>query len=103
MIRRPPRSTLFPYTTLFRSFESGASTRQIAIGTGSLASVLSLSWNGPASANPFTNSSSSFRQLLGFDRGQTLIRGASDTTNTALSADQILNQPDPTITATFPG
>src|SRR5690606_22676894 len=23
MIRRPPRSTLFPYTTLFRSFESG--------------------------------------------------------------------------------
>src|SRR3989442_7537957 len=25
MIRRPPRSTLFPYTTLFRSFESQAS------------------------------------------------------------------------------
>src|SRR2546430_5054125 len=24
MIRRPPRSTLFPYTTLFRSFEMGA-------------------------------------------------------------------------------
>src|SRR3712207_7748244 len=24
MIRRPPRSTLFPYTTLFRSFERGA-------------------------------------------------------------------------------
>src|SRR3712207_7472527 len=23
MIRRPPRSTLFPYTTLFRSFGSG--------------------------------------------------------------------------------
>src|SRR2546422_7398390 len=23
MIRRPPRSTLFPYTTLFRSFHSG--------------------------------------------------------------------------------
>src|SRR3712207_7868095 len=23
MIRRPPRSTLFPYTTLFRSFEGG--------------------------------------------------------------------------------
>src|SRR3712207_8834384 len=23
MIRRPPRSTLFPYTTLFRSFSSG--------------------------------------------------------------------------------
>src|SRR3712207_7417187 len=24
MIRRPPRSTLFPYTTLFRSLETGA-------------------------------------------------------------------------------
>src|SRR5437588_3838211 len=24
MIRRPPRSTLFPYTTLFRSCENGA-------------------------------------------------------------------------------
>src|SRR3712207_7466363 len=24
MIRRPPRSTLFPYTTLFRSWEGGA-------------------------------------------------------------------------------
>src|SRR2546427_3443096 len=26
MIRRPPRSTLFPYTTLFRSPRSGCST-----------------------------------------------------------------------------
>src|SRR5690349_23631084 len=26
MIRRPPRSTLFPYTTLFRSAEIGATT-----------------------------------------------------------------------------
>src|SRR2546430_11604501 len=28
MIRRPPRSTLFPYTTLFRSLRGGASRRQ---------------------------------------------------------------------------
>src|SRR2546429_5860421 len=27
MIRRPPRSTLFPYTTLFRSFRSGRTSR----------------------------------------------------------------------------
>src|SRR2546427_2608699 len=27
MIRRPPRSTLFPYTTLFRSGERGRHTR----------------------------------------------------------------------------
>src|SRR3712207_7838740 len=30
MIRRPPRSTLFPYTTLFRSCCLGASPRRIA-------------------------------------------------------------------------
>src|SRR2546426_2407385 len=28
MIRRPPRSTLFPYTTLFRSTASGSSRRR---------------------------------------------------------------------------
>src|SRR3712207_7131297 len=33
MIRRPPRSTLFPYTTLFRSAEDGR-----------------LAWDSPASA-----------------------------------------------------
>src|SRR2546422_6082055 len=30
MIRRPPRSTLFPYTTLFRSFRPGAPIGQHA-------------------------------------------------------------------------
>src|SRR5438046_8008913 len=82
--------------------QTGATTRQIAIGTGTLSSVLSLSWNGPAAANPFTNNSG-FRQVLGFDRGQTLIKGSEDTTSAALNADQILNQPDPTLTATFLG
>src|SRR5258705_8544666 len=32
MIRRPPRSTLFPYTTLFRSFEPSAELRREADG-----------------------------------------------------------------------
>src|SRR3712207_7283148 len=34
MIRRPPRSTLFPYTTLFRSpYHRGASFREFVHGT----------------------------------------------------------------------
>lgn len=93
--------------------QTGVTTRQIAIGTGTLSSVLSLAWGGPAAANPFCigagnppnlqcTGASSFRQLLGFDRGQALIKAASDTTTTALNADQILNQPDPTLSATFP-
>src|SRR2546421_7824423 len=52
MIRRPPRSTLFPYTTLFRSFASGTvwpadtstisqpcTLRSLAISTASPGSV----------------------------------------------------------------
>src|SRR5256886_11613718 len=31
MIRRPPRSTLFPYTTLFRSLESGLTNFEFQI------------------------------------------------------------------------
>src|SRR2546430_10419831 len=32
MIRRPPRSTLFPYTTLFRSLESVPGPHAVVIG-----------------------------------------------------------------------
>src|SRR2546430_6823933 len=39
MIRRPPRSTLFPYTTLFRS-ESGASRLSLEEGELSMISLL---------------------------------------------------------------
>ena len=81
-------------------FETGFATRQLAVGTGPLPNVLNLAWSGPSSANPL-NSGSSFRQLLGFDTDQALVRGASATMNQALSADSILNT-DPTVTATFP-
>src|SRR3712207_7768988 len=32
MIRRPPRSTLFPYTTLFRSRARRSAVRRLAVG-----------------------------------------------------------------------
>src|SRR3712207_7323290 len=35
MIRRPPRSTLFPYTTLFRSVET-VSTQMVLVGPSSV-------------------------------------------------------------------
>src|SRR3989454_5040043 len=39
MIRRPPRSTLFPYTTLFRSLEPGGTDRSYGIHVGRLAGL----------------------------------------------------------------
>src|SRR3712207_8078862 len=39
MIRRPPRSSLFPYTTLFRSDDTGSGARGGDIGFFSRASV----------------------------------------------------------------
>src|SRR2546430_7511458 len=40
MIRRPPRSTLFPYTTLFRSWRSDDALRDRVIGAKSRSSSL---------------------------------------------------------------
>src|SRR5690242_21062502 len=36
MIRRPPRSTLFPYTTLFRSYEGDDLNANMAVRMGAL-------------------------------------------------------------------
>src|SRR2546430_16880621 len=36
MIRRPPRSTLFPYTTLFRSGRAAALDRQVDVTSGTV-------------------------------------------------------------------
>src|SRR5437016_9749504 len=44
MIRRPPRSTLFPYTTLFRSHRMGL--RADAVLGHSLGELTALSWAG---------------------------------------------------------
>src|SRR3712207_7438828 len=43
MIRRPPRSTLFPYTTLFRSFLSNAQKRSLLCGCASSVRLIDLS------------------------------------------------------------
>src|SRR5258708_31132682 len=47
MIRRPPRSTLFPYTTLFRSGNI-AVMRRFQVGVGTLCEI----WGGGEVASP---------------------------------------------------
>src|SRR5947199_5571933 len=51
MIRRPPRSTLFPYTTLFRSGEGAA--RHHAEGAGEFRFPDSSGGRGPGDAAAF--------------------------------------------------
>src|SRR5690554_7257050 len=50
MIRRPPRSTLFPYTTLFRSrFDGAASIDELANVQGiNIDTILYANFNNPA-------------------------------------------------------
>lgn len=81
-------------------FCTGINSRQLAIAPHptTLANLLVLSWSGPSVANPNTTVPlSSYRTLLGFDQSSTLIKGATDTTAQALTADAALNQPEPTI------
>jgi uncharacterized protein (DUF1501 family) len=84
-------------------FTTGINSRALAIAPAptTLANLLLLNWNGPTAANPF-NSGSSYRTLLGFDQNVTLIKGATDTTTQALTADTALNKTDPPISAVFP-
>jgi len=84
-------------------FSTGINSRQLAIAAAptTLANLLVLNWSGVFSANP-NNGGSSYRTLLGFDTNSFLVKGASDTTSQALSADQALNQPDPALATTFP-
>src|SRR5256885_15848036 len=44
MIRRPPRSTLFPYTTLFRSEPAGSSTMSPSFCSGAFVTVGGAHW-----------------------------------------------------------
>jgi uncharacterized protein (DUF1501 family) len=81
-------------TTLFAT---GITSRQLAISsTGTLANLLVLNWSGPGTANPNT-AGSSYRQLLGLDLQSFLVKGASDTSSQALTADAALNQSEPTV------
>src|SRR5258707_8343403 len=57
MIRRPPRSTLFPYTTLFRSGLCAAAAR----------TLLSHAWL-PGTANRWQWERAAFREIIGLGK-----------------------------------
>src|SRR5690606_39682374 len=80
MIRRPPRSTLFPYTTLFRS----AVEFTAAVAAGKLAFVSfakqwspALAWSSLAAAGLFTQA------------GVTTVAGIGDRKSTRLNSSHV--------------
>src|SRR2546430_12545366 len=67
MIRRPPRSTLFPYTTLFRSslilLLVNVSHRVVVIGVGARGFLFGVSWRGFSRDRKSTRLNSSHSQI----------------------------------------
>src|SRR3712207_7854503 len=78
MIRRPPRSTLFPYTTLFRS--SGTSIHRGSSSHGSLASAVP---SGVTSADSVSPQVVASRRVP--SAGSRVSRGSEEHTSELLS------------------
>src|SRR2546422_7102707 len=56
MIRRPPRSTLFPYTTLFRSGGTLTISGAVVLGSRTLTNAGRGVWRGPGDIGVLGNS-----------------------------------------------
>src|SRR5258708_30625578 len=52
MIRRPPRSTLFPYTTLFRSTSTGVASSRITCAAAAISPMVSFLTRRPMMKPP---------------------------------------------------
>src|SRR2546427_9086244 len=63
MIRRPPRSTLFPYTTLFRSTTGGLTVAFTAMGGTSTGAIGATTDHGDGTDRKSTRLNSSHSQI----------------------------------------
>src|SRR3712207_7905101 len=85
MIRRPPRSTLFPYTTLFRSVEKvlGEPFTRMADPDGGTAYIYVLAWPGrPGADQPNTYAA----VVYGADGRAKMIQFTGDRKSTRLNS-----------------
>src|SRR3712207_8515538 len=74
MIRRPPRSTLFPYTTLFRSSANVLSPGSVSIASADQAALIQQTLMGEANAN--ADQVSTIDQGAGGDRKSTRLNSS---------------------------
>src|SRR5256885_14968115 len=73
MIRRPPRSTLFPYTTLFRSTGIQRSVRDFVNAVAAEYGI-QLDWQGRGKDETARVASSSNKRFSALKNGQTVVR-----------------------------
>src|SRR2546429_6205081 len=76
MIRRPPRSTLFPYTTLFRSEDFGAYPRDLTADSALLAEYNVDYVFAPTMEEIYPQGSSTFVTVEGLDRKSTRLNSS---------------------------
>src|SRR5258708_23596969 len=99
MIRRPPRSTLFPYTTLFRSTGAAAKFWSAALGRKVKDTVDEPGYLEPRASAPSRSASSSprgrWRRPPALDEAEPLGAAArtEEHTSELQSPDQLLRRP----------
>src|SRR5256885_8388971 len=84
MIRRPPRSTLFPYTTLFRSVRRGKAVD----ASGNV--ILSANWNASNFLEALEVRSKDDPHVLGEVRGVSDRVGRRDRKSTRLNSSHLV-------------
>src|SRR2546426_7201026 len=85
MIRRPPRSTLFPYTTLFRSIISIADERQRALKQGAFAHLTK-----PVTRDALERTFTSIRAFIERRVKNLLVNVRSDRKSTRLNSSHLV-------------
>src|SRR5256712_9694642 len=89
MIRRPPRSTLFPYTTLFRSrdiFPEGHRPAQLLRRVTSPEGLKAVSQYGPITLVGFSDTPTLYRMILP-QRGDVYVKCGADILLNGLKTD----------------
>src|SRR5256885_17266749 len=97
MIRRPPRSTLFPYTTLFRSEPSRAKAMTLCLGAACKLSYWSECLGKNVSAEPSTKDGIEAVRLCAFtppgsslDRHSVKVFPLTDRKSTRLNSSHLV-------------
>src|SRR5260221_6920554 len=90
MIRRPPRSTLFPYTTLFRSGEAWSDWKSWTESTTLLATNSAPVVSGPAVKNTVTSTWNLLSSFLSVTDGDSSPIHTSELQSHNASATRVL-------------